>query len=187
MRRLTLPMAMVVASLALGVPAAAQDVAHPSHIHEGVCPAPGAIVATLGEVTSDLITDGGPAAGPLPVGVAPTTPIMSSVTTLDLPLASLVASPHSIVVHASAADMGTYLVCGNVGGRTMEIRVSPSRSPRSVVRVTAVWPSSTAPPPTPPSSACTWRRPELPSQEPPPLHSHRRHQHLPPSLRPGRA
>ena len=119
MRRLTLPMVMVVASLALGVPAAAQDAAHPAHIHEGVCPAPGAIVATLGEVTSDLITDGGPAAGPLPVGVAPTTPIMASVTTLDLPLATIVGSPHSIVVHASIADMGTYLACGTVGGRTM--------------------------------------------------------------------
>ena len=120
MRRLVLPvMSMVVACLLAVTPAAAQDVAHPASIHEGVCPAPGAIVATLGDVTADFITDGAAAAGTLPVGAAPTAPVMASVTTVGLPLATIVSSDHSIVVHASAADVGTYLVCGAVGGRTL--------------------------------------------------------------------
>jgi hypothetical protein len=120
MRRLALPViGVVVAGMMSAVPAAGQDVAHPAHIHEGVCPAPGAIVATLGDVTADFTVEGAAAAGALPVGADPTSPIMASATTTDLPLATIVASDHSIVVHASAAEMGTYLVCGNIGGRTM--------------------------------------------------------------------
>jgi hypothetical protein len=97
----------------------AQEVAHPAHIHEGVCPAPGEIVASLGDVGSELIVDGSAGAGSLPVGAEPTRPLFASVTTVDLPLATIVGSDHSIVVHASAEDMGTYIVCGSIGGLTM--------------------------------------------------------------------
>ena len=120
MRRITIP--TLLATLALALPAmsvTAQEVAHPAHIHEGVCPVPGDIVAPLGDVGSDLIVDGTPGAGSLPVGAQPTQPLLGSITTVDLPLATIVGSDHSIVVHASADDMGTYLVCGTVGGRTM--------------------------------------------------------------------
>ena len=120
MRRITIP--TLLATIALALPAVsvtAQEVAHPAHIHVGVCPAPGDIVADLADVGSDLIVDGAPGAGSLPVGAEPTQPLFASVTTVDLPLATIVGSDHSIVVHASAEDMGTYLVCGSVGGRTM--------------------------------------------------------------------
>jgi hypothetical protein len=126
MRRMVIP--TVLASLACALtamPAAAQDVAHPAHIHEGLCPTPGAIVAPLGDVSPDLFVDGAPGVGSLPVGAQPARPLAASITTVGIPLATIVGSDHSIVVHASAADMGTYLVCGVVGGRTMGDRDLP--------------------------------------------------------------
>ncbi len=120
MRRITIPTALVALACFLPVvPAAAQDVAYPAQIRAGVCPSPGAIVAPLGDVGADLKVDGAPAAGSLPIGTSPTVPITASVTTVDLPLATMVGSDHSIVVLAGGANTDTPLVCGSIGGRTM--------------------------------------------------------------------
>jgi hypothetical protein len=98
---------------------AGASLAHPAHIHSGVCPAPGDIVADLSDVSADFPIDGTPSAGSLPVGAASAQPIEASVTTSAMSLVDMVASDHSIVVHASADDMATYLVCGDIGGRTL--------------------------------------------------------------------
>jgi len=95
------------------------DPAHPAHIHEGLCPAPGEVLEPLGDVGTAFLLDGVPTAGALPVGAASAAGVAASTTTVPLSLSDLVAADHAIVVHVSAADMGTYLVCGDVGGPTM--------------------------------------------------------------------
>ena len=98
---------------------APRDPAHPAPIPQGICPAPGAVLAPLGDVSTAFLVDGVPTAGALPVGAGSASPVAASVTTLPLSLSDLVAADHAIVVHASAADMDTYLVCGDIGGLTM--------------------------------------------------------------------
>jgi hypothetical protein len=114
-----LAIALVVAlPLAQGA-TAGTDASHPAHIHSGACPAPGDIVADLSNVAADFPVDGTPSAASLPVGADIALPIEASVTTVEMPLADIVASDHAIVVHASADDMATYLVCGDIGGLTL--------------------------------------------------------------------
>jgi hypothetical protein len=55
-----------------------------------------------------------PAMGPTPAML-----LEASVTTVPMAYADLFTAPHSIVVHHSADDMGTYLVCGDIGGPEM--------------------------------------------------------------------
>jgi plastocyanin len=43
-------------------------------------------------------------------------PVDVSVTTVAAPLADIVASEHSIVVHESAENIGNYVLCGDIGG-----------------------------------------------------------------------
>jgi hypothetical protein len=38
----------------------------------------------------------------------------TSETVVDVPLADLLATPHLVLVHKSAKDIGTYLACGNI-------------------------------------------------------------------------
>jgi hypothetical protein len=66
--------------------------AQPAHIHAGACPAPGAVVYPLTSVV-----DG------------------ASETTLDVTLAELTAQlPLAINVHMSAAEVATYVSCGDL-------------------------------------------------------------------------
>jgi hypothetical protein len=121
--RLAAVLAVVMLATVAGSPGALAGTTpapHPAHIHTGVCPAPGEIVADLSNVAPDFPVDGTPSAASLPVGASTARPIEASVTTVDMPLADVVASDHAIVVHASAEDMATYLVCGDIGGRTLE-------------------------------------------------------------------
>lgn len=105
----------------IGGAASAQDmmeVAHPAHIHAGTCPTPGDVVARLTDVTPSM-------AGPA-MGQATAIPVGVSVTSVPLALADLeTMEPHAIVVHASADDMGTYLLCGDIGGEVMAEGVLP--------------------------------------------------------------
>ncbi|MBI5300580.1 MAG: hypothetical protein HY868_00470 [Chloroflexi bacterium] len=68
-----------------------QGVAQPAHIHEGVCPAPGAVKYPLTNVV-----DG------------------RSTTSLDVTLADLLKGGFAINAHKSAAEAGMYVACGNV-------------------------------------------------------------------------
>ncbi len=77
------------------------EVAHPSHIHNGACPAPGDVVFPLTDFTASGSAE-------------------SSMTDLDTTIADIVAAEHAIVVHASGDDMGTYIACGDITGEPMD-------------------------------------------------------------------
>jgi len=68
---------------------------HPAHIHEGTCdtldPNP---AYPLTDVNEDGVSE----------------------TTIDVPLAQLLDSPHAVNVHQSTEDIGTYISCGNITG-----------------------------------------------------------------------
>jgi len=85
-------------------------VAHPAHIHNGSCPAPGDVVFPLTDVDA--------ATGDV-VGSANAVPVDVSSTTVQSSLADLVGSEHAIVVHESAENIGNYILCGDIGGPMM--------------------------------------------------------------------
>ena len=45
------------------------------------------------------------------------TDVLSSVSTIEAPLDELLRSEYAINVHASRADMGTYVACGEIFGQ----------------------------------------------------------------------
>jgi hypothetical protein len=97
-------------SLSLAAAVAAQDPAeapHPVHIHLGVCPEPGEVVAPL--------TDLAPGSGSSE-GVAAAIPVEVSVTSVELTLADILAAEHSINAHESAEASDVYIACGDIGG-----------------------------------------------------------------------
>jgi hypothetical protein len=99
-------------SLAMG--ASAQDPghpAHPGHIHLGVCPDPGDVVAPLADAAEATETTEG-----LPSAI----PVRVSITTVDMPLADILAGEHSINFHESADTMDVYIACGDIGGPIMD-------------------------------------------------------------------
>ncbi len=93
-------------------PAAGNDAipAHPVHIHEGSCasldPSPR---FPLTDVPGEPAQDGG-------AGAEAAIPGAMSVTTLDVPLADLLAGGNAINVHASTDNIESYIACGDVGG-----------------------------------------------------------------------
>lgn len=105
--------AMLIAAIPGGA-ALAQEMTmtpHPAHIHAGSCPAPGDVVAPLTDVGASM--DGEM------MGQATYLPVQSSTTTVELGLADILSGTHAIVVHASAEDMATYVLCGDLGGAPM--------------------------------------------------------------------
>jgi hypothetical protein len=107
-------------SALLGSAAGAQTAMapHPSHIHDGSCPAPGKVVQDLVDVSGQFLHDG-TAMVSAPMGPTPATMVEAGVTTVPMAYGDLFASTHSIVVHKSADEMGMYLVCGDIGGPEM--------------------------------------------------------------------
>jgi uncharacterized cupredoxin-like copper-binding protein len=108
----------MVALLPTGAAVGQSGASHPAHLHVGACPAPGDVVAPLESLSADLLVDGTPSAGEL-IGPEPASPVVGSVTTVPLPLADIAAGGHALVVHESADAMGTYIACGDVGGRML--------------------------------------------------------------------
>ena len=111
--------AILGATLSIGV-AAAQDAmtmtGHPAHVHVGSCPAPGDVVGPLSDVSAQFLMDGEAQMTPA-MGQATAIPVEASFTTaVPLAYADLFATPHSIVVHKSAEEIGTYILCGDIGG-----------------------------------------------------------------------
>jgi hypothetical protein len=88
---------------------------HPAHIHNGTCAALGDVVAPLGNINAMGTNDGTPMAMDM-VGSANAIPVLSSITTVDLPMADILAADHALNVHESAEDIGTYVACGDIGG-----------------------------------------------------------------------
>lgn len=125
MRRIALAMCTALALAAL--PAAGvlaqdemMDMPRPSHIHTGVCPAPGDVVAAL----SDVSAIPGDA-----MGVGSAIPVEVGISTVELALADILAGEHAFVVHQSADDMGTYIACGDIGGQVMESNLAVGLGP----------------------------------------------------------
>lgn len=108
---LALAPAVALAQDDMGDDMAMSMVPHPSHIHSGLCPAPGDVVAALSDVT---------VVGNDAEGVGTHIHVDIGVSTVDLSLEDILAADHSIVVHNSADDMGTYISCGNIGGHDVD-------------------------------------------------------------------
>jgi hypothetical protein len=88
---------------------------HAAHIHEGVCPDPGPIVAGLSDVSDQFAVDGQPAGGDT-MGAVTSQPVMVSVTTVHMGVKEIADGQHSINVHQSADQMDQYIACGDAGG-----------------------------------------------------------------------
>jgi plastocyanin len=76
------------------------NVAHPAHIHTGSCANLGDIVAPLNDVA---LVGGSDRVG-------------ASVTPVDMKIADILASPHAIMAHASAENLGAYIACADLKG-----------------------------------------------------------------------
>lgn len=99
--------AIVASGFALSGTSAHEGVPHPAHIHTGTCSAPGDVVFPL--------NDAGAATGSV-VGSASALPVDTSETVVESALADIVSSDHAIVVHESSENIGTYILCGDIGG-----------------------------------------------------------------------
>lgn len=107
--------ALLAAIVAVPAGAAAAEPAHPAMLHAGLCDAPGAVVADLGTVTGAM-TLNGTAIPAETVGAPPNGTMEIAVVDVPVPLATIVAADHSIVVRESADD-AAILACGNIGGQ----------------------------------------------------------------------
>ena len=122
-RVLTIGAAMALLSSALFVSAAsAQEMSpHPAHVHVGSCPAPADVVGPLSDISGQFLMDGTAIVTPS-MGSGAAIPVEASFTTaVPLAYADLFATPHSIVVHKSAEEIATYILCGDIGGPEMGV------------------------------------------------------------------
>ncbi|HKZ90580.1 MAG TPA: hypothetical protein VJZ50_00435 [Candidatus Limnocylindrales bacterium] len=120
-RILTIGATMALASTAvLASGASAQEMApHPAHIHVGSCPAPGDVVGPLSDVSGQFLMDGAATVTPA-MGSGAAIPVEASFTSaVAVAYTDIFAAPHSVVVHQSADDIGTYILCGDIGGPEM--------------------------------------------------------------------
>ena len=91
---------------------------HPAHIHSGACPAPGDVVAGLGDVSDQFLVEGVATVMPA-MGATTAIPVEASVTTVEMAYADIFAAPHAIVVHKSNPEVAVYILCGDIGGPEM--------------------------------------------------------------------
>jgi uncharacterized cupredoxin-like copper-binding protein len=110
---------MVGGLLTFGGPAAwAQDATpeagagmppRPAHIHSGDCVNLGEVVQPLTDLTAGSGERGGQARRAIQGE--------NSFTTVPMTLDAILGSDHAINVHLSAEEIGTYIACGEIGGR----------------------------------------------------------------------
>ena len=107
-RVLSIATALAIAGSVLAAGPATADTEmfpHPANVHDGSCLDVGAVVAPLGDVSSQLLVDG---VATVTEPVDPpefTIPVEASVTTIPIAYADLLAAPHSIVVRQSADEL----------------------------------------------------------------------------------
>jgi hypothetical protein len=111
-------------AVALGIAVAGTDTAvvmahaehgHPAAVHEGGCDQLGRLAYRLNGVGGSVDLDNAPVATPTAVNPATSFQVMVSETTVDAPLADLLASDHAVMVYESDEEM-TGIACGNIGG-----------------------------------------------------------------------
>jgi uncharacterized cupredoxin-like copper-binding protein len=101
-------------------PAAAQaGTTHPAHIHNGTCSDLKDVVYPLNDVGAPTMDASGTPVASMPMGAADAIPVEVSVTTVQTTLNNLVSAPYAVNVHESAASIGNYIACGNIGGAVM--------------------------------------------------------------------
>jgi hypothetical protein len=124
--RRSTPIALLIALLVVatgfmvrtqGVSAQEAD-SHPAHIHSGSCTTLGDVVYPLNNVGSSMETMGTPVASMM-MGATTAIPVEMSSTTVDTTLADLTSEAYAINVHESAANIGNYIACGDIGGNMM--------------------------------------------------------------------
>lgn len=100
-------------------------VAHPAHIHAGVCPDVGDVVFPLEDVTTPSEDGmGTPDAMSSPVAdtamagtpMADMGMMLESTSTVEAPLEDILAAEHAINLHMSADNMALYVACGDITG-----------------------------------------------------------------------
>jgi len=81
------------------------------------------VVVPLGDLSVEGMTDGTPTAADEATGPETAVTPDSSVTTVDLPLADIIAGGHAINAHESAEEIQNYIACGDIGGRMLGDRL----------------------------------------------------------------
>jgi plastocyanin len=120
------PFALVLGLAA--VPVFAQDDAdagHPVHIHAGTCAELGDVVFPLDNlVAPDMAATPGADAGAAATPEADMGEVVAeSTTTVEAPLADILAAPHAINVHESAENIQNYIACGDLSGEPEDGRL----------------------------------------------------------------
>jgi hypothetical protein len=90
--------------------AAEAVVPRPAHIHNGNCDDLGDIVAPLTDLTE-------PTTGDRLGQARRAIPAETSYTVVPMTLDAILGSDHAVNVHLSADQIGTYIACGDIGGR----------------------------------------------------------------------
>ena len=124
-RRIAVVAGTVLLGLSTMAPVAAHGgTQHPVTINAGSCRALDEIVLPLGDAGDQLPVDGEPAASD-PVGAETAVQVDGSITSVQLPLADLIAGDYAVVVHASADEIDSGVACGDVGGRMVGENLLP--------------------------------------------------------------
>lgn len=108
------------ASPGLGTNGTGGEQPHPAHIHSGTCATLGDVKAPLNDITAipaSVSGNNGGAAASLSPSFGTTYAEGTSevsVTRVDLSMKQLLDKPYAINAHASAADLKTYIACGDI-------------------------------------------------------------------------
>jgi plastocyanin len=113
-------MLAITTSLIIVVGASGQTASQPARIVSGSCAEPGEVVAALSDASQEMKVDGvAPAGAQSPVATLEH-PVTTSITTLSLALADIVARRHAIIVDAGVGNHETSVACGDFGGFTLD-------------------------------------------------------------------
>ncbi len=93
---------------------------HPAHIHSGSCAQLGDVVYPLTDVGAEMAAMGAaatPATGDMGTAMAGNAaiPVEMSTTVVQTKLADISTGAFAINVHESAANIGNYIACGDLG------------------------------------------------------------------------
>ena len=92
---------------------------HPAHIHSGTCAQLGDVVYPLSDVGGPMMNESGTPEASQSAGASDAIPVEVSITKVQTTLAELTSKPYAINVHESAANIGNYIACGDIGGAMM--------------------------------------------------------------------